>query len=264
MKSQLRAVFFDIGGVVITSPLLGVAKYEKEHGLPPAWINLLIVSYGDNGAWQRFERGELGLFAFYDVFSEELSDVVRGNGIYVEYCRKKGIECPVLPGSEVRINGRELFAQMMRNATPDPIITHAIQTLRLTRKYKLIALTNNFSGVVTGPNASPSIAAELKYIGWENGPASEDIVGLFDDFVDSSVVGMRKPEKRFFIHACEKHGLDPTEVIFLDDLVVNLRAAEELGMETIRVPIGNSRQAVEKLGQRLGVDLTLPQPISKL
>lgn len=51
---------------------------------------------------------------------------------------------------------------------------------------------------------------------------------------DVTIMFDRKPERRFYLHACEKHGLKPSEVIFLDDLGVNLKTGKELGMETIR------------------------------
>jgi hypothetical protein len=46
---------------------------------------------GDNGAWQRFERGQIQLWDFYVAFGQELSDTVLGNPWYREYCARKGI-----------------------------------------------------------------------------------------------------------------------------------------------------------------------------
>lgn len=46
---------------------------------------------GSNGAWQRFERGEIPLFTFYEQFGQDLSDTVRGNVWYREYCARKGL-----------------------------------------------------------------------------------------------------------------------------------------------------------------------------
>ena len=40
---------------------------------------------GRNGAWQRFERGEMTLFPFYEAFGRELSDTANGNVWYAEY-----------------------------------------------------------------------------------------------------------------------------------------------------------------------------------
>lgn len=46
---------------------------------------------GHQGAWQRFERGELALFSFYEAFGRDLSDTVNGNLWYKDYCKKKGL-----------------------------------------------------------------------------------------------------------------------------------------------------------------------------
>jgi len=78
---------------------------------------------------------------------------------------------------------------------------------------------------------------------------------LFDDFCDSSTLGMRKPERAFYLLACERNGVRPDQCVFLDDIGLNLKTAKELGMETIHVPIGGSRQAVRALEQKLGIPL---------
>ena len=46
---------------------------------------------GSNGAWQKFERGEIEIWDFYVAFGQELSDTVLGNGWYREYCAQRGI-----------------------------------------------------------------------------------------------------------------------------------------------------------------------------
>jgi len=46
---------------------------------------------GDNGAWQKFERGEIELWDFYVAFGRELSDTVLGNAWYSQHCARKGI-----------------------------------------------------------------------------------------------------------------------------------------------------------------------------
>lgn len=35
-----KAVFFDMGGVVVGSPFQGIADFEKEHGLPVNYLNI--------------------------------------------------------------------------------------------------------------------------------------------------------------------------------------------------------------------------------
>ena len=58
---------------------------------------------------------------------------------------------------------------------------------------------------------------------------------LFDLVVESSKLGVRKPEPRFYELACEQLGIGPEACVFLDDLGVNLKPAREMGMTTIKV-----------------------------
>ena len=58
---EIRAVVFDIGGVIQDSPLHAIARYERDHGLPPGTINRTVVAAGERGAWSRLERGELSV-----------------------------------------------------------------------------------------------------------------------------------------------------------------------------------------------------------
>src|SRR5262249_4346487 len=66
-----RAVIFDLGGVVVGSPLHAIAAYERELGLPANAVNRVVVASGPQGAWSRLERGELGLEAFYPLFETD-------------------------------------------------------------------------------------------------------------------------------------------------------------------------------------------------
>lgn len=226
--STIKAVIFDIGGVVLKSPFIEIAAYEKELRLPPNYLNCLIVGRGPQGAWQKFERGEIGIFEFYDAFSRDLSDAQVGNELYMRYCDRKGIDCPLLPKTLV-VNGRELFGRMMRESQQyNPHIREAIIRIKGAGKYRVIALTNNYSVI----NAPPS---ELAFLGWDvNGAVPQHLRELFDDFCDSSTLGMRKPEPEFYLLACSRNEIKPEEAVFLDDIGINLKTARELGMKTIR------------------------------
>lgn len=76
------------GGVVVGSPIVGAGHYEKHYGLPEHYINVGITAGGQQGAFQRLEKGELALDAFYDLFGKELSRVEHMNAAYRVYCRK--------------------------------------------------------------------------------------------------------------------------------------------------------------------------------
>lgn len=66
-----RAVIFDLGGVVLESPLPAIAAFEANAGLPPRFISRLVVEGGDNGPWARLERGELSPALFTGAFSAQ-------------------------------------------------------------------------------------------------------------------------------------------------------------------------------------------------
>ena len=63
----------------------------------------------------------------------------------------------------------------------------------------------------------------------------QDAIKVFDQVLESSKLGARKPERRFFELACEKIGIQPGQAVFLDDLGANLKPARAMGMYTIKV-----------------------------
>ena len=77
-----------------------------------------------------------------------------------------------------------------------------------------------------------------------------DIMARFDVIVESSKVGVRKPEPRFYEIACELLGVTPDECVFLDDLGINLKPAAAMGMATIKV--NSEDQAIADLSAALG------------
>ena len=67
----------------------------------------------------------------------------------------------------------------------------------------------------------------------------------FDFVVESSQIGIRKPEREFYAYACRLVGVQPSEVVFLDDLGINLKPARQMGMSTIKVT--DPSQAIAEL-----------------
>jgi putative hydrolase of the HAD superfamily len=84
-------------------------------------------------------------------------------------------------------------------------------------------------------------------------PDVDDAMRRFDHVVESSKVGVRKPEPAFYELACSTAGVKPDEVVFLDDLGINLKPAAAMGMATIKVV--DWRKALSELGAVLGLDL---------
>jgi putative hydrolase of the HAD superfamily len=81
----------------------------------------------------------------------------------------------------------------------------------------------------------------------------DQALSLFDHMIESSKVGVRKPDPAFYELACETAGVEPTEVVFLDDLGVNLKPAKAMGMTTIKVI--DPDQAIADLESAVGFAL---------
>lgn len=58
---------------------------------------------------------------------------------------------------------------------------------------------------------------------------------MFEVIVDSSAVGMRKPDPRIYRLALEQLGVEPEKSVFLDDAAGNIAAAQAVGMKAILV-----------------------------
>ena len=66
-------------------------------------------------------------------------------------------------------------------------------------------------------------------------PDVQAVMDRFGFVLESSKAGVRKPEPAFYEMACTRAQVDPSEVVFLDDLGINLKPARAMGMTTIKV-----------------------------
>ena len=84
-----------------------------------------------------------------------------------------------------------------------------------------------------------------------------DWLPRFDALVWSYQLGMAKPAPAIYLHVLKELGTRPDETLFLDDKLVNIEAAEALGIKSILF------STVEKLREDLvreGLDKELPLP----
>ncbi|MED5437152.1 MAG: HAD-IA family hydrolase, partial [Pseudomonadota bacterium] len=68
-----------------------------------------------------------------------------------------------------------------------------------------------------------------------NAVASKEAMLLFDHIIESSKVGIRKPNPEIYKMSCNALNVNPSDCIYLDDLGINLKPARELGMTTVKV-----------------------------
>jgi len=216
----IRAIIFDLGGVVLGSPLHAIAAYEREIGLPANFVNHVVADTAPDGAWSRLERGEISMETFYTDFEAD--------------CQAAG----------QTLSARTMFERMALEALPRPIMIEAIRRIR-AEGLLAGALTNNWANEDDGQENETD---------GPTGDGTRALADLFDVFVESSVEGLRKPDPRIYTLACERLGVELNEAVFLDDIGTNLKAARALGMTTIKV--NTPEQALEELSAVIELKLT--------
>jgi putative hydrolase of the HAD superfamily len=72
---------------------------------------------------------------------------------------------------------------------------------------------------------------------------------LFDVVIDSSKVGLRKPDPEIYRLTCTRLGVPPDRCLFIDDLLCNVEAATALGMQTIQCldPVAAADEVVQRV-----------------
>ena len=197
---SIEAVLWDFGGVILTSPFDAFAAYEREHGLPDGFIRQVNATDPHTNAWARLERAELdpdGFAAAFEIEARALGGEVSGARIL------------------------ELLAGEIR----EEMVT-ALDRCRAAG-LRTACLTNNIVSWEADVDEDPVLAARAVQIA--------AIMSRFDVVVESSVIGVRKPEPRFYELACELLDVAPEACVFLDDLGINLKPARAMGMTTIKV-----------------------------
>lgn len=117
-----------------------------------------------------------------------------------------------------RVPGADVLALLSGEIRPRMV--QALDTVKAAG-FKIACLTNN---VVSTEEPATERQAQVR-----------TIMHKFDHVVESSKVGCRKPEPRFYEIACELLNVSPNECVFLDDLGINLKPAAAMGMRTIKV-----------------------------
>lgn len=217
----IKAVIFDFGGVIVSSPFDAFARYERANGLPEGFLRRLNATNPDTNAWARLERSEVSVAEFAELFAAE----ARAAGHDVD-----GLAVLRLLSGELR-----------------PRMVEALR--RCHERLRTALLTNNFVPEGLGePGDGPA-----------NGDPSGGSNPLarvrehFDVVVESRHVGLRKPDPAIYHLVCDELGVDPTEAAFLDDLGVNLKPARVLGITTIKVDDPDA--AIAELEQVVGFPL---------
>src|SRR3954449_1898562 len=218
--SSIRAVVFDLGGVVFPSPFEAFDVYDARTGLASGTTRSIVRVSSETGAWAALERGELNM---------------------VQFCAALDAEAAALGHT---ISTATVMATIGEMSGARPEMVTAIGRLR-EHGLRVGALTNNWIDERSdGESASERVGAFGGHT---------DLLALFDTVVESARVGLRKPDPRIYALVCERLDVTPPECAFLDDLGINLKPAREMGMTTIKV--ADPAVALRELSSVVGLDL---------
>lgn len=209
-NKPLRAVLWDFGGVILSSPFEAFNRYEDANGLPRDIIRRVNATDPHTNAWARLERSDISPAEFDRLFADESETLGH------------------------RIPGADVLALLSGDVRPAMVA--ALDSV-IAAGFLTACLTNN---VVSTAEPANERQAEVRAV-----------MARFHHVVESSKVGCRKPEPRFYEIACGLLEVSPEECVFLDDLGINLKPAAAMGMRTIKV--GDPAVALAELSGHLGL-----------
>jgi putative hydrolase of the HAD superfamily len=214
MTDMIEAVIWDFGGVFTASPFEAFERYEREKGIPVGVIRKINSTNHENNAWAMFERSDLDFAGFDAAYAAEALAL--------------GFQIP----------GRDVVALLAGEFRPEMI--EALR--RIKTRFKTGCITNNMPADAAGGGTAAHRSIYAR-----------EIMEMFDVVIESSKIGIRKPDPRIYQMMCEKLGVKPDACVYLDDLGGNLKPARSMGMTTIKVVSGP--QAIAELEAATGMKL---------
>ena len=203
--ADITTVFFDFGGVFTYSPFAAVDAVGVERGARPGQFT------------------EIMFGSYHEDGDHPWHQLERGE-ISLESARASIIELGNEAGFEVDLY--EVFGSLPRDGGLRQRLVDKVSAIR-GAGFQLAIITNNVREFSEG---------------WRSlMPVDE----LFDQVIDSSVEGVRKPGSRIFELAMERMDCSPEQSLFLDDYPANVAAAESLGIRSILVDTDDERVIAE-------------------
>jgi putative hydrolase of the HAD superfamily len=139
------------------------------------------------------------------------------------------------------VPGKDVVALLAGDVRPEMV--EALKGVR--KRFKTGCITNNVPSNQTGSVDGRALCVR-------------EIMEQFDSVIESSKLGLRKPDPRIYEMMCKALNVPPRNCVYLDDLGINLKPARTMGMTTIKVE--SAAQAIAELEQVLGTKLGNENP----
>jgi len=204
----IKAVAFDIGGVLVPTPLDEFTKVDVEYGLKDGTT----MSFFRGGGL--FAQCEVGALPFADFCARAVAQIEADQGITVPPDRLDAMMWAIM--------GDTVIAEMVNLVTE--IKTAGLRTGLLSN---IFAERDAWLRSLFAP-------------------------GVIDVNCSSYVVGLRKPEPAIYRKLVELLGVEPAEIVVVDDFPENVEAAEA---EELRGLLFTSEPQCRRQLKALGVDV---------
>ena len=224
---MISTVIFDYGGVISSPLFVGIGAFEEAEGFAKG--SLLELLFGEThyiGVEGRAVAAEAATETIDAVAADpdalaasgELADepdwhlLEKGQIDVATYFERMVEKAPEVLGKPLDMDA---YGRFWRSTAPGVhwMVVHKMQELK-HRGLRVGLLTNNVKEF--GEHWRTSFPIEL-----------------CDDVVDSSHVGVRKPERAIYELTCERLSITPNEAVFVDDNPDNIAAARAYGMEVV-------------------------------
>lgn len=215
-ERPIEAVVWDFGGVISSPPFRGIDRFEIDMGYPAGSILELLfgeAAYLEGGDPGGGDAGDGAAPADASAVTHDWHRLETGDLSLDRYFAGVMERAPAILGKSIDMQAYQRFSREMPIGIHWPVV-HRIRELK--RDGLAVALLTN----------------NVKEFGdaWR---AMFPVDELFEVVVDSSAVGMRKPDPRIYHLTCERIGVEPVAAVFVDDNRDNVDAARAVGMAAV-------------------------------
>ncbi|MCZ7631057.1 MAG: HAD family phosphatase [Microthrixaceae bacterium] len=198
----MKAVIFDFGGVFMDSPFAAMTAVALDRGLEPEALALALFGEYDRDTDHPWHRLERGELTLESAREQIMAGEPLPDGTPPDPFDLVG----ELAGGGIRADMVQFCASVRERGLATGLLTNNAREFEQFWK-PLIPLDS-----------------------------------LFDDVVDSSEVGMRKPAPEIYQLALERLGVPASQAVFVDDAPGNVAGAEAVGIASVL--IGQDRSDV--------------------
>lgn len=213
----MRVVVWDFGGPVLKTLFELVPGTKKRLGLPDEALADWTGPYDEakDELWQQFQAGEM---TEQDYWAERARQFAPLAGVAPDFQSLMGEFFHGTEAELVRDDSKALIREMKDAGIPVGLLTNDLTTFH-----------------------------DAEWI------ESMTVLAEFDHVVDGGVDKVKKPQPEAYRLICERMGVEPGDVIFIDDQPINIQGAKDVGMITVHFDPTDPQKSYAEIRDLLGL-----------